>query len=1005
MAKDQLLDDIDPELNFYNEINVSNKYYEEDLFHDIFKNDRGLSVIHFNVRSLRANFDKLCQCLDNLNYKFDVIAITETWMNNDTIVSDYEIDEYDLYYVNRVNKRGGGVGIYVKNELNCKQLKQYSVTYNDIMECITIELSFSKKKNVIISCVYRTPGSCVHAFCEQIELLFSNITARNKKVVICGDFNIDLLQYDKQACINDFVDLMYSLGLTPVVNKPTRITEHSSTLIDNIFLNEVVNSNTSGVLIADVSDHLPIFTIINGENVQRKVDHNVKSKHIRVINENTITSLKADLCKENWKNVYEAGDVNQAYEYFLYTFNSLFDKHCTATKTEDKCYSENNDGEKMWITKGVKNACLKKNKLYKEFLKSRTPESHQRYKRYRNKLNDVIRQCKREYYESLLSRQQNNVKGTWKILNEIIRKKGNVSNIPESFVDSKDGHVINDKKEICDTFNKFFTNIGPDLASKIPVHKNMSVYQYMDKPNDNAMFLEPVTEQEILKIVCNLKSKMSTDFNGISMLLIKNVVHEIVKPFTYICNKSLNEAVFPDAMKIAKILPIFKAGNKEEFTNYRPVSLLPQFSKVLEKIFDARLSKFISKHDILCDSQYGFRQNRSTASALLELIENITSNTDKKCVTLGVFIDLKKAFDTIDHTLLIQKLEFYGLHGKASNWINSYLTNRKQYVQYDDVTYSNISDVICGVPQGSILGPKLFILYINDMCNVSKLLNFTIFADDTNVFCSGTDIKKLCENMSNELDKLALWFDVNKLSLNVSKTNFMVFGNKRNLKNICVTINSITIDRVYETKFLGVYIDEHLNWKCHIKYLQTKLSRCIGILYKASFVISKLYLRKLYCALFLPYIMYCCEIWGNTYKTNLNCIVVLQKKIIRIISKKKLNEHTTELFHDLKLLKFTDVVELKTAVTMYLAHNNSLPSKIQQLFVFVNNDQRHYETRQVKIFKDITPRTTKKEMCLSVRGINLWNKMNAEFINVCKLNIFKRKYKLMLLKKYNVNDL
>ena len=313
------------------------------------------------------------------------------------------------------------------------------------------------------------------------------------------------------------------------------------------------------------------------------------------------------------------------------------------------------------------------------------------------------------------------------------------------------------------------------------------------------------------------------------MCLVKKIIPYIVKPLAHICNTSLMNGIFPDRMKIARVIPLFKNGDVKEFSNYRPVSILPQFYKILEMVFHNRLMSFINDKQILNNSQFGFRKNMSTALAIIELVEEITTAIDEGKTTVGVFIDLKKAFDTVDHNILVKKLEHYGIRGLAKNWVCSYLENRRQYVCIND-SNSECLDVKCGVPQGSILGPALFILYVNDMCNVSKSLKSILFADDTNLFYAGKDLDEVCKIISRELNILHIWFQVNKLSLNVAKTNFMIFGNKRFEENYMISIKGMNINRVYVTKFLGVHIDSKLNWNEHISVIKTKVAKNVSIM-------------------------------------------------------------------------------------------------------------------------------------------------------------------------------
>ena len=351
----------------------------------------------------------------------------------------------------------------------------------------------------------------------------------------------------------------------------------------------------------------------------------------------------------------------------------------------------------------------------------------------------------------------------------------------------------------------------------------------------------------------------------------------MIKPLTYICNKSFLEGCFPDSMKISRIVPIFKSGDKNSFDNYRRISMLPQFSKVLEKLFENRLLNFVEKSNVLNDNQYGFRRNRSTTIALFDLSQKVSTFLYNKLSALGIFVDLKKAFDTIDHGILLKKVEYMGLRGIALKWVASYLNNRKQYVSFLNEN-SSYADVVCGVPQGSILGPLLFILYINDICNISNYFGFTLFADDTTIASAHHDINILFSQANIELTKLYNWFCLNKLSLNIDKTSYILFSNNMNIDNI-------NIKRVFSNKFLGVTIDHKFSWKTQIADVCKKVSRCIGILNKVKSILSTRILNSLYSSLVEPHFTYCVEMWGNTYRTYLQSLYKKLKRAIRIVCK------------------------------------------------------------------------------------------------------------------------
>lgn len=366
-----------------------------------------------------------------------------------------------------------------------------------------------------------------------------------------------------------------------------------------------------------------------------------------------------------------------------------------------------------------------------------------------------------------------------------------------------------------------------------------------------------------------------------------------------------------------------------------------------------KLNIFLEKHKLITEKQYGFRAKRSTALALIELIEKITFATEKKQHTVGVFIDLSKAFDTINHSLLLSKSYNYGIRGPAHQWLKSYLNNRQQFVQINGQR-SDLKDIICGVPQGSVLGPLLFLLFINDLCEVSKVLHFLMFADDTNFFYSGNNLSEITENINSEMGKVKKWFDKNKLCLNWEKTKYMIFGNCKKNENVRIAIEGNEIERVNEIKFLGVILNDKLNWKDHIVYIKSKVCKSIGVLYQVKDVLDCFSLHMLYNSLILPYFGYCTEVWGNTYSSNTRSLFLLQKKALRIINKTGYREHTNSLFVNSGLLKFKDLVDLKILIFMWKAKQRVLPMFLQNLFTLVSEEDGH---RRQYYFKTLFART------------------------------------------------
>ena len=516
--------------------------------------------------------------------------------------------------------------------------------------------------------------------------------------------------------------------------------------------------------------------------------------------------------------------------------------------------------------------------LYKKWLNKKTDVLLSKYKLFKNKLTTVLRSAEKSYYNLRFSEVKNDMKRTWGLIKSIINSKtssNNSSRIDELLINGK---IISDKKLMANKFNEYFTNIGSTLARKIP-NAPGSYKDFLHTINSSkSFFARPTNPLEIINIVHNFKAKKSAGFDEISPSVLKTTISYVAEPLANIFNLSLHSGVFPDLLKIAKVVPVFKTEDRKLMVNYRPISVLPVFSKILEKIMYKRLITYLENNNILSDKQYGFRERHSTYMALVELVDKVTEELDNKKFSVGIFVDLSKAFDTINHNILLDKLNSYGIRGTSNSWFCSYLSNRLQYVQLSNVKSDRLQ-INCGVPQGSILGPLLFILYINDISYVSNVLNLIMFADDTNLFLSDSSLERLCGNANAELAKIYTWFKLNKLSLNIKKTNFILFGTQNTSNNkISIKLDNIQIDQVTRTKFLGVILSQTLSWKDHIHLIKQKVSKSTGIIRKIRYNLPPSVLVSLYHTLVHPYFEYCNIVWGINRSTTFNDLFICQKR-------------------------------------------------------------------------------------------------------------------------------
>ena len=537
-----------------------------------------------------------------------------------------------------------------------------------------------------------------------------------------------------------------------------------------------------------------------------------------------------------------------------------------------------------------------------------------------------MKKSKQAYYDRYFEKNWKNIKNTWKGIKSLISLKTVASSIP-TVLSLDNGDTITNPY---DTANNYSASIAETTKKSIKyTHKHFS-----DSESDSTIFLQPTDKEEIANIISSLNSSKASGPNSIPYRILFLLKNDISKQLADLFNLSFLTGVFPSVLKTAKVVPVFKKDSKLDYSNYHPISLLSNIEKILEKLMYKRLNTFLNNNNIIYNLQFAFRQRYSTSHALINITEIIRKALDDENIGCGVFVDLQKAFDTVDHQILLAKLSHYGIRGVSNDWFKSYLSNRSQYVSINGYD-SGLAAINCGVPQGSVLGPLLFLLYRNDLNQAIKFCKVHNFADDTNLLCLGNSIKKLIKLVNADLKCLVNWLNANDISLNVKKTEMVIFKSKQKKLEGDLKIK-LSDKRLYPTesvKYLGVKIDTNLSWQYHVNDLSVKLNRANALLFKMRKYVSCKILRSIYFAIFDSYLSNCCLVWAQNCSTNQR-IVILQKKAIRIINFQPRKSHTSHLFKQSPIVKFKDKICLENILFISKSLNNLSPSVFNTWFRF-----------------------------------------------------------------------
>lgn len=963
----------------------------EQYFENFNKIDKKLlsyptSLVYMNIRSLRLNFSTFLASINKLINQINIIVLVETNIT-DQENRFYNIKGFYSIFLNREN-RGGGVVVYIAENLNFNQI---SLNINSF-EAILIDININNNITSLLS-IYRPPSANIPQFIKELETVIKTIK-RKQNIILVGDINIDILR--ENLTTKTYLNMIMSYGLQCMVNQCTRvdITKKTKTCIDHMFLRNNKQTNaTAAIITTSISDHFSLFCCIKEDiNKQSKETLNFQGPHL---NNSKINQM---INNENWNTLMEQEqNPNNIFNKFHKKICQIYAKSEIKNKKISKKRSNN-----PWINEEVIKLCDFRDKLYKRWYDNQNNKRYeQEYKTFRNLVNKKIIYEKNNYYKNKFNEYKNDIKATWKLINEIIGKK--TANLDDFIIKSFKN------QNITDIINKFAVNLNENVRNII--HDcNIKTITNTDTTVTNTMYVESASEEEIYNILKNLNIRKGAGSDGIRAKDLKNNARCLTPIVTKLINTSLDQAIIPTLLKTSIIRPVYKSGEKADVSNYRPIAILSVIDKILEEVVATRLRSFLEKYRIINENQYGFQRGKNINQLLGNFSNLINEYISKNMHVLVIFIDFSKAFDTLSHKRLIEMLERNGIRGNMAKWFKNYLEYRNYYVKVNNIKSNQISNN-WGVPQGSKIGPILYIIYTNDMLRCLKESTTYAYADDTAIVVADNNITNAAKRIQKQLNIATKWCHDNGLVINATKTKVMhIKAPHLSTSNIdlkfhntqCLHYNknrdpnnndscSTTIEMVENYKYLGIYIDRHFKWKTHIEYLQKKLRTASYMLYHLSNCTSYSVLRQAYFSLAESYIRHGITAWGNVkYKSTLQ---KTQNSLLKILWN-KYSSSTNRLENTSNLAKNLNILNVKNI------YHTTIIKEFENSNRFLQPLNHQHNTRKKAQGRYKVGRFT-NEYSRCTLSVALPSILNSIPINIIKTNPKYKRYKL--IKEYLIN--
>lgn len=955
------------------------------------KDCKGQKVIFLNVRSLYGNISQIQTEFNKSN--FLCLGFSETWLNMNIVDSMVHIDGYNIIRLDRKSgKKGGGLMIYILKRFGWEYLAQSLNVSNTDLELVTILIKRPNQKDLCLSFVYAPPKSNPNKMIDHLDALANRVTESGKEWVIGGDFNVDFLtkapHNRKLRIVGNFAKRN---ALTQLISKPTRIAQTTSTLLDHIYSNTPDNVCQSGVLSYGLSDHDITYLVLK-RNLPNKKKTTFSFRSMKNFDRVRLDEL---LKNADWEKFYASDDPNTTWSILLNIYIECI--NIVAPVITMSNVKEKED----WVTPEL--LCLIRNRdNEKELADKLNSESHRKeFKKLRKEVKTTVHRAKRNYVKMRIEDLDPNSRNYWAELKKIapMGKKKGASVDPDMIaLTDENGDEISEGNT-ANYINEYFVSIGPKLSEQITFPNDLYIDTCKLKSSLGIMYnWEAVTENEIERLIKDLDLHKGSNVPEINSKLLKVCLTYTTAEITYLFNQICITGIFPDKWKEATIVPIHKGDSKKKVENYRPISLLNIGGKLMEKVLHGRLLCFLNAKSFFTDSQGGFRPGLGTNETVSRVLEY--NHLDDNSSVLTVFYDLKKAFDTIDHNILLAKLEGCGIDGISLKLLKNYLMHRYQRCRANG-SNSDKLPLQCGVPQGSTLGPLFFIIYVNDMVDCVEGVEVSLYADDTAFYLGGKDAAALNHDMSLAVAKFHDWCQMNRLTLNLTKSKIMLFSHlkgqrhKNFMDNVDIRIMETKLDIVQSYKYLGIQLDSGLKFINHIAKVKQQIYYRLHILRQVRWILGfddslLLYKTSILCFFDQGDIFY-----NAATRHELAAMQTIQNKCLRVIFGSKKKWPGTELAHkNCNLLKIKD------------RRNISLV-KYAHIKSFNTNNLQSHNTRQLRssnrlLLKEQRCKTNTLEKSFVIQSIRLWNKLPDYIKEIRNYYNFKSGVKTeVLLQKLN----